>query len=166
MTGKTTGPGPRKDRPIRWVVPRQHDTYHAGAKPKRPIVCKTCGLLCRKGRWVWGVASEGEFEFGTCPACQRVRDRYPAGTIRLHPRYDVLRDEIRGLVANVEALERAEHPLERIFEFRDTEDGILITTTGIHIARRIAAKLARRLHRRGVVHYPPEQNLVFIEFDA
>ncbi len=164
MTSKTTGPGARRDRPIRRVEPRQHDTYRDPAKPKQPTVCDGCGAFWQGGRWTWGPAPAGDLARGACPACRRIRDRYPAGTIRLHPRYDEHADEIRGMIANVEEVERAEHPLERVMEVRATGDGLEITTTGLHIARRLAARLERRFHEKPDLRYPPEQNRIVVDF--
>ena len=36
-----------------------------------------------------------------------------------------------------------QHPLERIMAIKDGKDGTIVTTTGIHIARRIGESLAR-----------------------
>lgn len=73
-----------------------------------------------------------DLESGRCPACQRVRDRRPAGTIRLPSELFGRRTEILGLIHNVERKEKAEHPLERLMDVEESEGHLVVTTTGIH----------------------------------
>ena len=50
-----------------------------------------------------------------CPACRRVRDRYPAGEVTLGGTFFVEHaDEALSLVRNIEDAERRAHPLQRI----------------------------------------------------
>ncbi len=66
---------------------------------------------------------------------------------------------------NSEEAEKAEHPLERLIEIELRDDGLILTTTGIHLARRIANKLERRFHKQAKLNYPEEQALLFVEFE-
>jgi hypothetical protein len=51
-------------------------------------------------------------------------------------------DEISRVISNLEASEKAEHPLERTMSsVTDDEGAIQVTTTGIHLARRIGEAL-------------------------
>ena len=43
---------------------------------------------------------------------------------------------------NVEATEKKERPLERIMAIADVGDQTVVTTTGIHVARRIGESLS------------------------
>lgn len=171
MSGKHTGPGRhperRLDRPTREVRPKQHDTYVREHKAGGELVCTECGVWQRDGRWEWGPAPylETEVKEGLCPACQRIRDRYPAGTIELPAGFLLHRDEIAGMIENAERGEKAEHPLERLMGVEANENGLVVTTTGIHLARRIANKLERRFHARARFRYPEEQELLFVDFE-
>lgn len=119
-------------------VERIHDSYQLTRKPAEPSVCKHCGVLFHEGRWQWGVAPEGAHEL-VCPACARIRDHFPVGFVTLGgPYFATHRDEILRLVRHHEEKEKAEHPLARIMAIEDHEDGVLITTTDIHLARDIA----------------------------
>jgi hypothetical protein len=48
-----------------------------------------------------------------------------------------------NLIHNEEKDEKGERPLERIMEITEEEEQTLITTTGIHIARRIGEAVSR-----------------------
>jgi hypothetical protein len=50
--------------------------------------------------------------------------------------------EILNLLRNVEKQEKDKHPLERIMSITTEGDHPLITTTGIHLARRLGEALA------------------------
>jgi NMD protein affecting ribosome stability and mRNA decay len=77
-----------------------------------------------------------------CPACQRIKDEYPAGFVTLSGEFlQEHREEILGLVHNVEEREKAQHPLKRIMEIRDEAGEISITTTDLHLARSIGDAL-------------------------
>jgi hypothetical protein len=80
-----------------------------------------------------------------CPACERIRDRAPSGVLLLTGEFVAKhRDEVLGLARNEEAHLKAEHPLARIIKIEDqTEapEGVVITTTDPHLARRIGEAL-------------------------
>lgn len=168
MSGKQGGPGPRKwEKPPRQVQPRHHDTYEPRAKPAQPIVCDGCSAVYDGGRWSWSGPRLTDVAGGLCPACQRIRDRYPAGTIRLAASFLEHRGEIERMVRNAEEAEREEHPLERLMDIEQGPDGgLVVTTTGIHLARAITSKLERRFHREARIRYLEEQNLLHVDFDA
>ncbi len=125
----------------RMVQERSNDTYKTKAKLAEPTVCATCGAVYRKGRWTWDPRPADAAET-TCPACQRIRDRYPAGHLQLSGAFVMQhRAEILGTARNEETTEKAEHPLARIIAIEDHGDGIEITTTDTHLARRIGEAL-------------------------
>lgn len=69
------------------------------------------------------------------------------------------RDEIEHLVRSVEEAEKAAHPLERVIAIEAADASLVITTTGIHIARRITTQLERRFHRKARLHYDETSEL-------
>lgn len=162
--GKNTVPGPRKDRRARMVKPHEHDPYARRAKSGDARVCDSCGLVNHAGRWYRGAPPLTNVTGGLCPACERTRDRYPAGTIRLHHSLvDAYRDEFVNLVRNAEQAVCDEHPLERLMEVKDEGDQVVVTTTGVHLARRIAGRLKRRFGEAVRVRYPEEENLIQVD---
>lgn len=56
------------------------DSYKAKGKLSEPTVCPDCGAVFRSGRWQWLPKPEHAHQ-ATCPACHRVRDRFPAGYV-------------------------------------------------------------------------------------
>ena len=136
------GPYGRKDRLIK---EKRHDAYQEGNKWPEPTLCTECSALFVNGRWTWGKPLPQTVSNETiCPACRRIADRYPAGYIEIKGSFFAEhRDEILNCVRNIEKQEKGERPLERIMSIADKKGHTLITTTGIHIARRIGGALSR-----------------------
>src|SRR5271169_4541392 len=129
------------------------DPYQAQQKLREPTACRQCGAVYHHGRWQWRVTPSGAHE-ELCPACRRINDRFPAGTVTLHG--DIARqrkDEVIGLARNEEAAEKGEHPLNRIVDIAETDEGLVISTTDIHLPRRIGEALKRALHGQLTTHY-------------
>jgi hypothetical protein len=159
---------PRKSIPrtgaARNVQLKEHDPYRRLRKAKDALVCDDCGVVQHEGKWYWGAPPVGDVNAGLCPACQRIRDRYPAGTIRLHGLPGPLRDEVVNMIRNVAEHERQEHPLERLMDLEDQSDALVVTTTGMHLARAIAGALRSRFHGGVTVRYPAGDSLVQVEW--
>ncbi len=119
----------------------RHDPYRSRQKLPEPTVCPECGAAFESGRWMWpsvSAAAGPEVNRTLCPACQRIKDGMPAGIVDLLGSFAKARsEEIRNLVRNVEGAEKKDRPLERVMDIETTGNGLQITTTGIHIARRI-----------------------------
>lgn len=158
MKGNRALRSPRREQPL--DDPR-HDSYKARGKLPDPTRCPECGAVFQKGRWTWnGVARDSAHE-QLCPACQRIRDGYPAGYVSLGGDYLAAhRDEILNLVRNCEAEEKARHPLQRIIAIKDDDGGVLVTTTDAHLARRIAEHVHDACKGSLALHYSKEENLI------
>jgi hypothetical protein len=95
------------------------------------------------GRWSWDDAP-AEAARARCQACHRIADHYPAGELIVSGGFvGHHRDEIINLIHNLDRLERGEHPLHRVIEVEDRDDGLFITTTDIHLPRRLGEALHR-----------------------
>ena len=139
----------------------RHDSYKARGKLPDPTRCPECRALFQKGRWTWNGAPAGTVHEQLCPACQRVRDGYPAGYVSLGGAYlSSHRDEILNLVRNCEASEKAAHPLQRIIAIKDADGGVLVTTTDAHLARRIAEHVHDACKGTLALQYSREENLI------
>lgn len=135
MSAHDPNPPRRQDRAIHELV---HDPYRLRAKPSGPAACPTCGAVYEAGRWAWKKAPPPGAEEMTCPACQRIADRVPAGEITLSGAFlKKHRDEIEALVRSTEEAEKADHPLNRIMDMEWRGGKLEITTTDLHVARRI-----------------------------
>lgn len=130
----------RRDR---LVKEKYHDTYKENKKRPEPSACSDCGSVFVGGRWTWNEAPE-DAAMVVCPACQRIADNYPAGYVELKGEFYQQRQvEILNLVNNEEKLEKGEHPMERIMAITPKGDLTEITTTGVHMARRIGDAIVR-----------------------
>ena len=165
MTGRTKQSGRKKDRP-RGVQARNMKVHGRTAKAAGAVKCTECGVVQHAGKWYWGAPPLAELHAGICPACQRVRERYPAGIIRLHRRFLERREEVLRLIRNVERAEKPEHPLERLMAVEESDGQLVVTTTGIHIASQIAHKLARRFHQKARLRYAKQEGLIHVDWEA
>jgi hypothetical protein len=159
MTQKSARGMARGWRRGRGVGGKRIDAYHWTVKPAGSARCPDCGAVWKRGRWTWAAAATVSTR-RECPACRRVRDCFPAGWIRLEGSFREDETEILGMIRNIESAEKADHPLERLMEISDHPWGILVTTTGIHLARRIAEALRRRWHEGVEIDYVVSQDLV------
>jgi len=143
---------------------RVHDTYQLRGKLHEPTVCAECGAVFHQGRWQWLARPAGAHE-ATCPACQRIRDRFPAGFVVIGgPYFTTNRDELMKLLRNHADKEKAEHPLARIIASEDTADGVLVTTTDIHLARDLGTALHHAHQGELEFHYNEGENLLRVHW--
>ncbi len=139
---RNISPSRRRDR---LVEVREHDPYRGSGRFADPSGCPRCGASYRRGRWTWETPTKTEPR-ALCPACQRIRDNYPAGYVNLVGTFaEEHADEIRNLIRHVEERERREHPLKRVISIRPRarEKGLEVTTTDV----RLADSIGRALHR-------------------
>ena len=134
-------------------------------KGREPIVCPQCGAVLHRGRWQWAKRPDHATE-ELCEACRRIKDDYPAGIVTLtSPVVAEHGDEIVGLARNQEDAEKTDHPLNRIMAIdRSKRDRIVITTTDIHLPRRIARAVVKAFHGKSTEHYEKDGDFVRIEW--
>lgn len=139
LSGSTAGPrrwGRAQNRTIT-------DPYKRAKKPHEPTVCPQCGAVYHQGRWQWAERPAGAHET-LCQACHRINDDFPAGVITLGGDFLKLhRDEIMHVVRHQAELEKPEHPFNRIMKISDELEQIIVSTTDVHLPRRIAEALKR-----------------------
>ena len=160
MTNHENPRGHERHRLDRQIEETVHDPYKERHKPPEPAVCPTCGVVFEHGRWHWK-AKPASAQEHVCPACRRVKDEYPAGYVSLEG--DFLRehrDELLHLVRNEEKRAKDEHPLERIMDIRQDGDKTVVTTTDLHLARRIGDALHHAYQGNLEIKYSPDEYLV------
>ena len=146
----------RAARGDRLIRERVHDPYKTRRKLPESTLCPQCGAVYSKGRWQWAERPEQPHET-LCQACHRINDDYPAGTLSLSGSFlGEHRTEILGLARNQEELEKGEHPLNRIMGIADDGGNIVITTTDIHLPRRIGEALFDAYEGELDFHYEEE----------
>jgi len=163
MTGRTKQAGQKKDRP-RGVMSRNQGVRGRRSKAAGALVCGDCGVVQYRGKWSWGTPPLAQLTLSHCPACTRVRDGHPGGILRLPAEFRAHEGEIRQLLRHVEAAEKGEHPLERLMELQDSDGALVVTTTGVHLARQIAHKLAKRFHAKPHFRYADREELVHVDW--
>ena len=130
--------GQDTDRKNRLLRERVHDPYKTRQKLSEPTVCPQCGAVWRDGRWIWVKEQSVGANEELCQACHRINDKYPAGELTLGGSFlKAHKDEILNLARNTQKIETEEHPLHRIISIDDKNDQTVITTTDIHLPRRI-----------------------------
>lgn len=136
------------------IEEHRHDPYKARGKLPEPTACPTCGAVFMHGRWQWSKRKLEGAHATTCPACQRIADRFPAGEITLKGAFVAAHsDELAGLIRNVERAEQAEHPLQRIIGMIERDGAMVITTTDVHLPRRIAHAIEAAYKGETETHY-------------
>ncbi len=130
----------RKDR---LVKEKRHDVYRSRQKWPEPTQCTHCEAVYTKGRWSWSQLN-GRRNQTVCPACRRIADGYPAGFLEIKGAFFKEHgDEMMHMLRHVEEREKEAHPLERIMAIATEDAATLVTTTGVHLARRLGEALAR-----------------------
>lgn len=149
---------PRMDRRLREHV---HDPYKTRLQLPEPTICPDCGAVFQKGRWQWTDYPPVDARTEACQACLRLRDKYPAGTLTLTGGFvDGHKDEILHLVRNQEKLENGERPLHRIMDIEEAPGRIVVSTTDIHLPRRIGKALHSAF--RGDLDFRYEEEAYFL----
>lgn len=149
---------PRETRGNPRLREQIHDPYHVREKYREPTRCPGCGAVYHKGRWQWldDVPAAAAREV-PCPACRRTEDRYPAGEIVIAGEFAAAHKvELLQLVRKLEQDENAEHPLHRIMDIHEGADAVTVTTTDVHLPRRIGHALEKTYRGTLTTHYDEE----------
>ena len=130
----------RRDKLIK---AKRIDVYTDKKKINEPALCRKCKSVFINGRWTWKtIKGNIKVNNAICPACRRISDNLPAGFITLKGEFlNNHFTEIENLIYNIDKVEKNKHPLERIITIVNEDNKTTITTTGIHIARRIGEAL-------------------------
>lgn len=119
------------------------DPYQVRGKYREPTVCSDCAAVYHDGRWTWDTPPEDAMQ-ARCPACRRVRDKLPAGTLVLEgPFVEQHADDLVRLLRHEAEHERAEHPLARVMEIASGQRRIQVATTDIHLPQRLGEAVQR-----------------------
>ena len=140
------------------------DPYQGQKKLREGTACPQCGAVFHAGRWQWTPRPEDALE-ALCAACRRTNDQLPAGIVTLHGPVALRhRDELVRLARHQEETENREHPLNRIIAVEENPEAIVITTTDIHLPRRIGEAVQRAFHGAVAAHFEEAGYLVRIDW--
>lgn len=161
MSGKDSLAGGR-GRHDRLLKEHVHDPYMHRRKPAEPTVCPDCAAVFSGGRWHWEANRPAGAAERLCPACERIRDRVPAGMLRLEgPFFQAHRDEVLALLRSKTERERASHPLKRVIDIVEQDDGAtMVSFTDDHLPRGVGEAIHRAYEGELEVQYTEESGLV------
>lgn len=143
----------------------QHSAPYLAQQSSSTALCTQCGALYQAGHWAWQAAVPADTQKVVCPACRRIADDAPAGSLTLKGKF--LRDhqaEILNLIHNTEAAEKAGHALERLLKVIERDDGLEVTTTGVHLANRIGHALSAAYKGHSEYNYSEDESYVSIRW--
>ena len=152
-------------RQDRLLKEKRHDVYAEKSKFPEPTRCQECGAIFENGRWSWRTTDK-EVNQIICPACRRIADKCPAGIIELKGEFfRIHKEEILNLIRNIEKQEKGERALERIMSIKEGRQYTVVTTTGIHLARRIGEALARSYKGEYSFQYADAETTIRIHWE-
>ncbi len=148
---------------------QRYDSQHGDPYLKPPsagaALCPQCGVSYQQGRWAWHERQPDDAPEQHCPACQRIADDEPAGRLQLSGGFlREHREEIINLIRNTEQAHKAQHALERLLRISDQDDGLLVTTTGLHLANRIGHGLSAAFKGQTEYSYSADERFVSIHW--
>ncbi len=156
--------GPQKIRHSRPRLDITHDPYRSQQKLPEPTRCPDCGAVFQAGGWRWSTVG-GEAHVARCSPCQRIHDRFPAGYLTIAGAFaSEHRGEILRIAHGHEVREREEHPLQRIMDITEEDNGQVITTTDTHLARGIGESLRNALGHMLEVKYGAAESVVRVSW--
>ncbi len=150
-------------------IPEQvSDPYYEGYKYHDPTVCSSCGAVFHKGHWQWIseeelklLKREKDIEEDVCPACKRIRDRYPAGYLLLSGQFlKAHKEEIINTVRNEAEKETSRRPIVRVMWIDDREEEVEIATTSDHLAKHLGNIVKKAFKGELVVKFSEGEKLV------
>lgn len=164
MSSHSKATGFRPVRHDRLLQEERHDAYKLRGKLAEPTACPACGAVFQDGHWQWLPRPEGAAE-EQCPACHRIADDFPAGFVHMTGEFLAAhREELTQLIHHEAAAEAEAHPLERLISATAEDDGLLVTTTGIHLARRLGEALHRAYKGNLEYHYNEDEMLLRVSW--
>ncbi|MFQ5441362.1 MAG: BCAM0308 family protein [Thermodesulfobacteriota bacterium] len=139
--------GPRIIR--KKAIDTAKDSYLLKISPEDMAICKKCGAVYHNKRWTLATEAlkkaPGKKPIEVlCPACQKIRDKFPGGVVTLKGGF--IKDhgeEILKLVRNKEKRAMHNNPLDRIMEIKEGRGAIEITTTTDKLAQRIGQMIKK-----------------------
>ncbi len=142
----------------------ERDSYLPKLSPQEVIQCTGCGAFYYRRRWM--LEAPPAFYPPSpprplfCPACRKIKERYPGGELRLKGMDADERQEIVRILRNEEEQAREKNPLERIMTLAQKNLEWEVQTTTEKLAQRLGRSL--RKARGGKLTYKWSHNNKFL----
>ena len=142
----------------------ERDTYLPRLSPKEAIQCTGCGAFYHRRHWTLAVPAGFNAPVHVhpiyCPACRKIKERYPSGELSLRGMDSAERQEILRILRNEEEQARSKNPLERIMRLTQQNSEWKVETT----TEKLAQRLGRSVHkaRGGTLAYKWSHNNKFL----
>ncbi|MGH7783301.1 MAG: BCAM0308 family protein [Candidatus Binatia bacterium] len=142
----------------------ERDTYLPRRSPKEIIQCSGCGAFYHRRHWTLiapaGFKSPVHEHPIYCPACHKIKDRFPSGELHLSNIDPAERGDVLRLLRNEEERARQKNPLERIMTLQEKGGQWKVETTTEKLAQRLGRSLKKA--RGGKVEYRWSHNNKFV----
>jgi hypothetical protein len=131
------------------------------------IQCTGCGAFYHRRRWSLE-APEG-FDYSVrrppsyCPACRKIKERYPSGELSLRGINTIERQEMLRLLRNEASRAREKNPLEVIMGVQEKKGLWTVETTTEKLAQRLGRSI--RKARGGKLVYKWGHNNKFLRVE-
>ena len=165
MSGKNTNPA-LQGRHDRLIKEKVHDPFKSRQKLSDATLCPACKAVFSAGRWQWLAGSSKPTHTTTCPACSRIHDKIPAGILTMGGEFfQGHRDQIMNLLRNRVNAEKARHPLKRLIDIEERDNGEVVATfTDTHLPRDVGAALANAYKGKLDINYAEAEDLTRVEW--
>jgi hypothetical protein len=142
----------------------ERDAYLPKLTPKGVIQCTGCGVFYHQRHWQ--LEAPAGFNYSVhphpiyCPACRKIKERYPSGELSLRGVETTERQEILRILRNEEEQARNKNPLERIMRVAQQNGEWKVETTTEKLAQRLGRSV--RKARGGTLAYKWSHNNKFL----
>jgi hypothetical protein len=159
-----SAPAKRYNTNYKKRVDVERDTYLPRLSPKEIIQCSGCGAFYYRRHWTLtrpnGFNTPVHAHPVFCPACRKIRERFPSGELQLLGVEPVEKREIVRLLRNEEERARQKNPLERIMHLSELNEQWKVETTTEKLAQRLGRSIKKA--RGGKLKYKWGHNNKFV----
>lgn len=157
-----------KGKDTRTYIYKLKDPYMDKNLYVDPTICPTCGLIYYRKRWINNPelikevkGKNKEIVQKECPACRKIRDKYPLGVVEIYGDFvSQKNEEVNSRIKHIAADEFTHNPLERIMSVKNENNRIIIETTTEHLAEKIGKKIAKTFKRKVKIIFSDTEKFV------
>jgi NMD protein affecting ribosome stability and mRNA decay len=148
------------------------DPYLSSGVMSGVAICQKCHAVFHNKRWsidedlYKSKKKEMNVKSIQCPACKKVRDKFPGGILKLKGAFlQEHINEIMNLIRNEEQKAMGFNPLERIMDISMTGKGVEITTTNEKLAQRIGKSIKKAYQGKVAYRWSDDTKLLRAEWE-